>query len=62
MLSSIFKLKCKREKADGKIQPQVAWGNRSVLGVHEDFEHRATQQSGRVAAFKTRSERSGCRR
>ena len=30
--------------------------NRSVLDVHEDFEHPATQQSSRVAAFKTRSQ------
>ena len=28
--------------------------NRSVQDVHEESEHRATQQSGRVAAFKTR--------
>jgi K+ transporter len=31
--------------------------NRSVLDVHEDFEHRATRQSGRAAAFETRSKK-----
>ncbi len=33
--------------------------NRNLLDVHEDFEHRATQQSKRVAAFETRSNQKG---
>ena len=47
---------CFKSVASGSSARRPERRNRSVLDVHEDFEHRATQQSGRVAAFKTRSE------
>ena len=51
---------CFRCVASGSSARRPARRNRSVLDIHEDFEHRATKQSGRVAAFKTRSEKKRC--
>ena len=48
---------CFKSVAGGSSGRRPERRNPSVLDVHEDFEHRATQQSGRVATFKTRSER-----
>jgi|GEM_PF-2776661 len=42
-----------------QLPRRTEWRNRNVLDVHEDFEHRATQQSSRVAAFETRSNQKG---
>ncbi len=44
-----------KSAASGSSARRPERRNRSVLDVHEDFEHRATRQSGRVAAFKARS-------
>ena len=46
---------CFKSVVSGSSARRTERRNRSVLDVHEDFEHRATQQSDCVAAFKTRS-------
>ena len=46
---------CFKSVASGSSARRTERRNRSVLDVHEVFEHRATKQSGRVTTFKTRS-------
>jgi hypothetical protein len=47
--------RCFKSVASGSSARRTERRNRNVHGVHEESEHRATQQSSRVAAFKTRS-------